>query len=230
MGCGSSASARATDAVGKPIVTLTGISGYLGSLTCLEFIKDGGYRVRGTVRDKDNQEKLAPLRAAFGAHFDKLELVNADLLDEQSLITAIKGSTYVVHLASPFFSSQDEDVLVRPAVEGTTAVMKACQLAGVRRCVVTSSCASIFNVASTDKPADGIFTEAHWSNPDRPEGIDAYSKSKTLAEKAAWDFQAALPADKRFEVVTINPGFVMGPPLSKQSGTSIGYISSLMTG
>ena len=53
MGCGSSASANATNA-GKPIVTLTGISGYLGSITCLEFIKDGGYRVRGTVRDKDN--------------------------------------------------------------------------------------------------------------------------------------------------------------------------------
>ena len=103
-------------------------------------------------------------------------------------------------------------------------------MAGVRRCVVTSSCASIFNVASTDKPANGIFTEAIWSNPDRPEGMDGYSKSKTLAEKAAWDFQAALPANKRFEVVTINPGFIMGPPISKQSGTSISYITSLMTG
>ena len=69
MGCSSSADT--TNSVsGKPIVTLTGISGYLGSLTCLEFIKDGGYRVRGTVRDKDNQEKIAPLRMAFGAHFD----------------------------------------------------------------------------------------------------------------------------------------------------------------
>ena len=104
MGCSSSSSADTANSVsGKPIVTLTGISGYLGSLTCLEFIKDGGYRVRGTVRDKDNQEKIAPLRTAFGAHFDKLELVNADLTDEQSLINAIKGSTYVVHLASPFF-------------------------------------------------------------------------------------------------------------------------------
>ena len=189
MGCSSSASAGTANSVsGKPIVTLTGISGYLGSLTCLEFIKDGGYRVRGTVRDKDNQEKIAPLRTAFGAHFDKLELVNADLTDEQSLINAIKGSTYVVHLASPFFFSKDENALIKPAVDGTNAVMKACELAGVRRCVVTSSCASIFNVASTDKPANGIFTEANWSNPDRPEGIDGYSKSKTLAEKAAWDF------------------------------------------
>ena len=187
MGCGSSANVN-TPKKGKPIVTLTGISGYLGSVTCLEFLKDGGYKVRGTVRNKDNQERIAPLRTAFGAHFDQLELVNADLTDEQSLVEAIKGSTYVVHLASPFFSSQDESVLVKPAVDGTNAVMKACQLAGVRRCVVTSSCASIFNVAATDRPANGVFTEAHWSNPDRPEGVDAYSKSKTLAEKAAWDF------------------------------------------
>ena len=188
MGCGSSASVNTPNSVGKPIVTLTGISGYVGSQTCLEFLKDGGYRVRGTVRDKDNQARIAPLRAAFGSHFDKLELVNADLTDQQSLVKAIKGSTYVVHMASPFFSSQDENALVKPAVDGTNAVMKACQLAGVRRCVVTSSCASIFNVAATDRPANGIFTEAHWSNPDRPEGLDAYSKSKTLAEKAAWDF------------------------------------------
>ena len=108
--------------------------------------------------------------------------------------------------------------------------MKACQLAGVRRCVITSSCVSIYNVAKADKPAGGTFTEAHWSNPDRPEGMDGYSKSKTLAEKAAWDFQAALPASKKFEIVTINPGFIMGPPISKQSGTSITYISNLLTG
>ena len=108
--------------------------------------------------------------------------------------------------------------------------MKACELAGVRRCVITSSCASIFNVAKADWPANGLFTEKHWSNPDRPEGLDNYSKSKVLAEKAAWDFQAALPVNKRFEVVTINPGFSMGPSLIKQSGTSINYISAIMTG
>ena len=75
----------------------------------------------------------------------KLELVNADLLDEQSMIDAIAGSTYVVHLASPFFFGGDanEETMVKPAVNGTLAAMRACKAAGVRRCVVTSSCAAI---------------------------------------------------------------------------------------
>jgi len=99
----------------------------LGSVTCLQFLKDGGYRVRGTVRDKTNEAKLAPIREAFGEHFASLELVEADLMNEASLITAIQGSTFVVHLASPFFSSSDESVLIPPAINGTLAVMKACQ-------------------------------------------------------------------------------------------------------
>lgn len=72
--------------------------------------------MRGTVRDKTNPEKLAQLRLAFGEHFDKLELVNADLLNEQSLIDAITGSTYVVHVASPFFFGGTEDEVIKPAV------------------------------------------------------------------------------------------------------------------
>lgn len=111
----------------KPIVTLTGITGYIGSETCLQYLKDGGFRVRGTVRDKNNEAKMAPIREAFGEHFASLELVEADLMDEASLINAIQGSTYVVHLASPFFISSDESVLVPPAINGTLAVMKACQ-------------------------------------------------------------------------------------------------------
>jgi len=152
------------------------------------FLEDGGYRVRGTVRDKNNEAKLAPIRKAFGDHFSQLELVEADLMNEKSLVAAIKGSTFVVHMASPFFFSKDESLLVTPAVNGTKAVMEACKNAGVRRCVITSSIASIFNMAQTDKPENRTFNESHWSNPDRPEGLDAYLKSKTLAEKTAWDF------------------------------------------
>ena len=111
----------------KPIVTLTGITGYVGAVTCKMFLEDGGYRVRGTVRDKNNEAKVAPIREAFGDLFNQLELVEADLMDEASLVTAIQGSTYVVHMASPFFFSSDESVLIPPAVNGTTAVMKACQ-------------------------------------------------------------------------------------------------------
>ena len=89
----------------KPIVTLTGITGYIGAETCLQFLQDGGFRVRGTVRDKNNEAKIAPLREAFGDLFNQLEIVEADLMNEESLAAAIAGSTYVVHLASPFFFS-----------------------------------------------------------------------------------------------------------------------------
>ena len=214
----------------KPIVTLTGITGYVGAVTCKLFLEDGGFRVRGTVRDKNNEAKLAPIRESFGDLFGQLELVEADLMNEESLIAAIQGSTYVVHMASPFFFSSDESVLIPPAVNGTTAVMKACKQAGVRRCVITSSLASVMNMAQADKPADRTFNESHWSNPDRPEGMSAYPKSKVLAEKAAWDFLAALPDDEKFELVTICPGFIMGPPLRKEDFTSGGWLKRLMEG
>ena len=91
-------------------------------------------------------------------------------------------------MASPFSYSGTEETLVGPAVNGTFSVMKACYAAGVKRVVVTSSCASVSSVAETDRPENGIFNESHWSDPNRPEGLLPYLKSKTLAERAAWDF------------------------------------------
>ncbi len=84
-----------------PLVVITGITGYVGSQVCQLFLQDGGYRVRGTVRSTSNEEKLAPLRKPFGTDFHKIELVEADLLKEESLAEAIKGCDYVVHTASP---------------------------------------------------------------------------------------------------------------------------------
>ena len=151
-------------------------------------------------------------------------------MDEQSLLNAIAGSTYVVHLASPFFHSSEADKLITPAVNGTRYVMAACKAARVRRLVITSSVASIMNPTEADKPADRIYDESYWSDEDRIEGLANYPKSKVLAEKAAWDFQAALPDDQKFEIVTICPGFVMGPPLRKEPFTSGGWMKRLMEG
>ena len=111
----------------KPLVTITGISGYIGGEVTKQFLENGNYRIRGTVRNPSDEAKVAPLREAFGEElFNKIELVAADLLDEASLENAIKGSDYVVHVASPFFFSDDADSLIKPAVDGTTFVMKAC--------------------------------------------------------------------------------------------------------
>ena len=86
----------------KPIVTITGVTGYIGSHVCLLFLQDGSYRVRGTVRDKAKQERMEPIRKSFGDLYEELEVVEADLMDEESLAKAIEGSTFVVHVASPF--------------------------------------------------------------------------------------------------------------------------------
>ena len=83
-------------------VVITGITGFVGSHVCNVFLQDGGFIVRGTVRDKKNENKIAPIRKAFGENFDKLELFEADLLKPESLDGAIEGMNYVVHTASPF--------------------------------------------------------------------------------------------------------------------------------
>ena len=152
------------------------------------------------------------------------------MLNEESLIAAMAGSTYVCHVASPFFFSDDAESLITPALKGTEYVMNACKLAGVKRCVITSSLASVQNPATADKPADRTYNESHWSNPDRPEGMSNYPKSKVLAEKKAWDMQAAMSDSEKFEIVTICPGFVMGPPLRKENFTSGGWLKRLMEG
>ena len=153
-------------------------------------------------------------------------------MNTESLMSALAGSTYVVHLASPFFMSTDRDALVTPAVNGTNAVMKACQAAKVKRCVLTSSCVSVVYCAEGDRPIDNIFNESNWSDPDAtPCNSNAYFESKTLAEKAAWDFVSQLPENEKFELATICPSFIMGPPLKKnEGGTSVGFMKACMLG
>jgi len=213
-------------ATSKPIVVVTGISGYLGAQVCAVFLKDGSYRVRGTVRSISNEEKIKPLKDDFGALFDEIELVEADLNDEASLVSACAGATYVIHTASPFNFKGD---CVAPAVAGTNAIMKACTAHGIKKLVITSSCVAIQCPAKEDAPPQGTpYTEANWSNPDREQGLMDYFKSKTLAEKAAWDYQAANPG---FDLSVINPVFIMGPSFcSGGDGVSQGWTKAVLDG
>ena len=102
----------------KPIITVTGITGYVGSHVGLVLLKDGAFNVRGTVRDPNNAAKMDPLRKAFGELFSRVEFVKADLLDAASMTTAIAGSTYVIHIASPVMIEVPKDPmsLIRPAI------------------------------------------------------------------------------------------------------------------
>ena len=104
-----------------------------------------------------------------------------------------------------------EDELVKPAVEGTLSVMKACHKHKVERCVITSSVAAILS-GYLDEEKPSKWTEEHWSKVEKlNEQPTWYQKSKTLAEKAAWKFREELPEAERFDIVTINPGLIMGP-------------------
>ena len=118
-------------------------------------------------------------KKAFGEHFSQLELFEADLMNASSLENAIQGQDFVVHTASPFPDAvpKDENVIIKPAVEGTLAVMRAAHKHKVKRVVITSSVAAI--MMQTEETKQNLYTEEHWSNL---KGLAPYEKSKTLAE------------------------------------------------
>jgi nucleoside-diphosphate-sugar epimerase len=196
---------------GKKQVTITGVSGFLGAHVALCFLQDGTFKVRGTVRSTSNAAKIEPLKKAWGELFDQIELVEADLTDEPSMIKSCEGSSLVIHTASPFTFGIPEDQLVKPAVEGTLGAIKGAH-ANKAKVVLTSSL-----VAVCGGPDKDWYTPADWSDADKQSG---YMKSKTLAEKAAWDYIAALPENEKFPLVTICPGFICGPNLNTATFTS----------
>ena len=156
-----------------------------------------------------------------------MELAEADLLNEESMFKAIEGAKYVVHTASPFPIAQpkNENDLIKPAVEGTMAAMKACHQNKVERIVITSSVAAIYK--TTDWLKKDTLTTDDWTDVKL---ATPYEKSKTLAEKAAWDFLANLPENERFEMATINPGFVIGPNLNEAKFSSGDIIKDILIG
>ena len=214
-----------TTAGHKPKVLVTGASGFIAG-HCIQALLDEGHPVRGTVRSLRDDAKIRHLRDMVGHDGARLELVEADLTRDAGWEQAVAGCKYVLHVASPFPATlpDDEADLIVPAVEGTRRVLAACATAGgVSRVVLTSSLAAIASGRSDH--GERVLTEADWSNPDR---CEPYQKSKTLAERAAWDFVTALPADRRFELAVINPGFVLGPMLSNAGGTSAELIRRLL--
>jgi len=187
--------------------------------------------VRGSVRSlSSNPAKLAHLRAMQTEFEDRLELVEAELLAAASWEAAVRDCTFVLHVASPFPSSRpsNEDELIIPAREGTLNVLRAAAAAGVRRTVVTSSVAAIMSGHDHSRFVAGAapFTEEDWSVVDSP-SIAPYEKSKTLAERAAWEFAQSEEA-RGMELATVNPGFVLGPPLSSVPGTSVEVMCKLL--
>ena len=206
-------------------VLVTGASGFVAG-HCIEELLRNGYAVRGTVRSLAATGKVAHLRARADAVGGALEFAEADLDFDRGWSDAVAGCTYVLHVASPNppEAPRNEDDLIRPAVDGTLRVLRACAENGaVRRVVLTSSIAAI--TSGHDNRDHTVYTEADWSVV---EACRPYPKSKTLAERAAWAFVEDLPEDRRFELVAVNPGFVIGPLQHPVSATTVEVIRLLM--
>jgi nucleoside-diphosphate-sugar epimerase len=208
-------------------VLVTGASGFI-AMHCVLQLLEQGYRVRGTVRSLAREEHLRHIISKHVQADDRLEFVCADLTDDTGWQSAADGCKYVLHLASPFPAEQpeDENEVIVPAREGTLRVLRAAAECGVNRVVLTSSLAAImYGYTNRDK----VFDESDWSNLDGK--IDPYPKSKTIAERAAWDFIQNQKSPSPLELSVINPGFVQGPLLDgTHYGTSADTIRRLMTG
>ena len=198
-------------------VLVTGASGYIAG-HCVKALLAKGYRVRGTVRSLANDKSVARVKALAAPGSEDIELFEADLTSDSGWNDAVAGCTYVLHVASPFPAEtpDDEMEVIGPAVEGTRRVLEACAAdTKVKRVVLTSSVAAV--AFGHEGHRDSPYTEDDWSVVDN---CEPYQKSKTLAERSAWDFVAALEGKRRFELAVINPGFVAGPVLGADVGTS----------
>ena len=207
-------------------VLVTGATGFIASRVVLDLL-EAGYQVRGTVRNLTKGAVLKDWLAPYTQQLDHLTLVEADLMSDAGWDQARGGCRYVLHLASPFplVAPQDEVELIRPAVDGTRRVLAAAVRNGVKRVVQTSSVAA---VAYGYDEKDRTFTEKDWSNLDGD--IAPYQKSKTLAEKAAWEFVSSLPEGESLELATVCPGYVLGPVINDRQPTSISLHKMLMEG
>lgn len=206
---------------------MTGASGFIAVHVIRALLKQG-FRVRGTVRDTKNERKTKPLRECCPDAKHPVELVEADLLSDAGWAEAVSGCQYVVHVASPFPNAEPNhpDEVIRPAVEGTQRVLKfAADCGTVKRLVLTSTMGAVHG--EVDEPVDREFDENDWTNVDF-KGLETYAKSKTLAEKAAWDFVNNLGAGQKLELATVNPSLVFGPPLHGTYGTSVEVIKRLL--
>jgi dihydroflavonol-4-reductase len=207
------------------LVTVTGASGFI-ALHCVRELLRDGYRVRGTLRSLDKEPAV---RAALAPHAEatsRLSFVAANLLEDAGWPAAVEGARYVLHVASPVPAAPpaNEEELIRPAVDGTLRVLRAAKAAGVSRAVMTSS---ISAVVYNEKGERGErLDESDWS--DLNPSMRAYEKSKTLAERAAWDFVQVLSGHPPMELVAINPTFVLGPSLLGVENASNELIRKLL--
>ena len=207
-------------------VLVTGGSGFVGSHTILQLLEKG-HEVRATVRNLRREPEVRAMLQQGGMDAgDRLTFAAADLERDDGWQDAVRGCDYVMHVASPFPATipEDENELIIPAREGALRVLRAARDAGVRRVVMTSSFAAI---GYGHPPQTTPFDESDWTDLNGSD-VHAYVKSKTIAERAAWDF---IENDGHgLELSVINPVGIFGPVLGGDLATSVAFVKQMMDG
>ena len=202
----------------KPVL-VTGATGYVAGWLVKKLLEEG-LTVHAAIRNPDNKKKTAHLDKIAAENNATIKYFKSDLLKEGSYAKAMNGCELVFHTASPFITNvkDAQKELIEPAVNGTANVLNTANATpSVKRVVVTSSCAAIYtDTIDCQKAPNGILTEAVWNTTASLE-YQPYSYSKTLAEKKAWEI---VNNQERWDLVTINPCFVMGPALNPKTTSS----------
>ena len=189
----------------KPLITLTGISGFVGMRIATQALNDG-YRVRATLRDLDQANRVQRL-IGRQAPVDELSFTEATLTDDKGWAEAMIGADFVIHTASPLILGKvlDESILFAPAVDGTKRVLQAAKKAKVKRIVVTSTALTMAGHIT-----EGIATAKDFTPIDDPR-ITLYTRSKIAADQVVQEFISSNPDGP--EVLSVYPGVIIGPPI-----------------
>ena len=204
-------------------ILVTGANGFIGLHTTLRLLQLG-YDVRATVRNEVHKKNVIE---TLSKHLDtgNLEFALADLSRDEGWKEAVQGCNYVIHIASPYLAEtpKNENEMIIPARDGTLRVLKAAQMEGVKRVVMLSS---IVAISSGHKGENRAFDENDWSDLGKTHSV--YSKSKTLAEHAAWDLIRSAENQSGMEMVAMNPTNVFGPVLDGHHHTSTEWYRTIM--
>ena len=208
------------------MVLVTGGTGFVAMQIILQLLQKG-YKVKTTVRSLDSKSKVIETLKTNGiTSFDNLSFIQAELTEDNNWADAMQGCKYVLSVASPVFLQEpkNENEAIKPAVEGIQRILKFAKNAGVKRVVMTSNFGAV-GFSQTDKNRET--TETDWTDTGL-KGLSVYEKSKTLAEKAAWEF--IKKEGGSLEFATINPVAILGPSLNAHVSESFNILKHLLDG
>lgn len=210
----------------REMVLVTGGSGFLGLQIVYQLLKKG-YSVRTTVRNLKSADRIKQILENSGITTSgKLSFAEAELTRDENWAQAMEGCRYVLSVASPVFFDRpkNEEEAVLPAREGILRILKFAKNAGIKRVVMTSNFGAV-GFTQTDR--NRITTEEDWTDTNN-KSVSVYEKSKTLAEKAAWEFMRTDGGNLEF--ATINPVAILGPSLDAHVSGSFFLLENLLTG